>query len=490
MIRARSGLFRTPWFRLAVRLGLTATDAALVWLSFLLAHILRYQFELGGAVRPWDEEPFSIFAGKAQLFAALTVAVFFIRGLYRLSRSAGFLDEAVMVTGGVTTAMAGVILTAFLARFVPSRLVFIFAWAIAIVLLILRRGIAHWLRDWLWSKNINVDRVIVVGAGDNGRRLMQAMMGMPGLGYRLIGFVSDGPELEGMPIATEARMAQADRLGAIDDLDAIITAREVDQVIIALPGNDHERAFGIVEHCRSLMVDFKVVPDLLQLSLDRVDLGEVAGVPLIGMKDFAIRGGNYLIKRTLDIAIASVILVLAAVPMLLIAVCIKLDSPGPVLFRQTRVGKDGKRFTNLKFRSMAADADARRAELIARYPDLDFRLFKLKDDPRLTRSGRWLRRISFDELPQFIQVLRGEMSIVGPRPQLIEEVAGYEDWHKQRLLVTPGLTGLWQINGRSQLDFDDMVRLDLYYAEHWSPWLDFKIMLRTAPAVIAGRGAY
>ena len=139
---------------------------------------------------------------------------------------------------------------------------------------------------------------------------------------------------------------------------------------------------------------------------------------------------------------------------------------------------------------MVVDADEKRAALIAGNPELDFRLFKLKHDPRLTRIGKVLRRSSLDELPQFVQVLKGEMSIVGPRPQLVEEVAGYEEWHKQRLLVAPGVTGLWQINGRSQLNFDDMVRLDLYYAEHWSAWLDFKIMLRTAPAVIAGRGAY
>lgn len=476
--------------RIAVRAGLVASDAALVWFAFLLAHILRYRFELGGAVRPWDNQPFSTFSGKAQLFAVLTICVFFIRGLYRLSRSTGFLDEAVMVAGGVTTAMAGVILTAFLLRFVPSRLVFIYAWALAIALLILRRGTARWLRNWLWSKNINVDRVIVIGSGDNGRRLMQAMMGMPGLGYRLIGFVDDESDAETMPIATEARLTHAERLGAIGDLDDIIAAREVDEVIIALPGNNHDRVLAIIERCRKLMVEFKVVPDLLQLSLDRVDLGEVAGVPLIGLKDATIQGVDHVIKRSLDLVVASAILIAMAIPMAVIALLVRLDSPGPVLYRQTRVGKEGNRFTILKFRCMAADADARRAALLAENPGLDFRLFKLKDDPRLTRVGRWLRRSSLDELPQFFQVLRGEMSIVGPRPQLIEEVAGYEEWHKQRLLVTPGVTGLWQINGRSELNFDDMVRLDLYYAEHWSPWLDFKIMLRTAPAVLAGRGAY
>ena len=489
MVQARSGLLRAPWNHLVVWGGLVIADAALVWCSFLIAHVLRYNFEIGGVVRPWDEQPFSTFSGKAQLFVGLTIVIFFIRGLYRLPRSTGLLDEAVMVAGGVTTAMAGVILTAFLLRFVPSRLVFIYAWAIAIGLLIVRRGVARWIRDWLWSKNVNVDRVIVIGSGENGRRLMQAMMGMPGLGYRLIGFVADD-SAELMPIATESKIMRAQWLGAIADIDEIVAAADVDQVIIALPGNDHERVYSAIERCRRLQVDFKVVPDLLQLSLDRVDLGEVAGVPLIGLKDVTIRGANYVVKRGLDIIVASIILALTSVPMAFIAIIIKLDSPGPVLYRQTRVGKDGKNFTIIKFRCMVADADRRRAALLADHPNLDFRLFKLKHDPRLTRVGKWLRRTSLDELPQFLQVLRGEMSIVGPRPQLVEEVAGYEEWHKQRLLVAPGVTGLWQINGRSQLNFDDMVRLDLYYAENWTPWLDFKIMLRTPPAVLAGRGAY
>ncbi len=172
-----------------------------------------------------------------------------------------------------------------------------------------------------------------------------------------------------------------------------------------------------------------------------------------------------------------------------IAVLIRRGSPGPVLIRQRRVGRDGVPFSLLKFRTMIQDADEQRALLIAD-ADGDPRLFKLRDDPRLTSIGRILRRWSLDELPQLVHVLRGEMSVVGPRPPLPEEVARYQDWHRQRLQVTPGLTGLWQVNGRSNLAFDDMVRLDLYYAEHWSPWLDVKVVLRTIPAVLTGRGAW
>lgn len=175
--------------------------------------------------------------------------------------------------------------------------------------------------------------------------------------------------------------------------------------------------------------------------------------------------------------------------MLLIALAIKLDSPGPVLFRQTRIGKGGKPFTLYKFRSMVDGAD-RQQEALRRATGRSALLFKLRDDPRVTRVGRFLRRTSLDELPQFFNVLKGEMSVVGPRPPVPEEVAEYQDWHLQRLLVTPGLTGLWQVNGRSDLTFDEMVRLDLYYVENWSPWLDLKVILRTVPVVLTGRGAY
>jgi len=232
------------------------------------------------------------------------------------------------------------------------------------------------------------------------------------------------------------------------------------------------------------------VPDLLQLSLDRVDFGEVAGMPLIGLKDDSIRGVNRIAKRGIDIALASVVLTTMALPMAVIAWRIHRDSPGPVLFRQSRVGRRGQTFTCFKFRCMIDGADDQRDDLIRAHEGSDPRLFKLADDPRLTRIGKRLRRWSLDELPQFVNVLRGEMSAVGPRPSLPGEVLAYDDWHRQRLLVTPGLTGLWQVNGRSNLTFDEMVRLDLYYAEHWSPWMDFKIVLRTLPAVLTRRGAF
>jgi exopolysaccharide biosynthesis polyprenyl glycosylphosphotransferase len=489
-IRPRSRHALAGWPTVAWRCGQAVADAGLVWLAFWLAYQVRYRLEWGGAVRPADYEPFSTFQSKTVLFVVLTVVLLFLRGLYRLPRTIGFLDEAQVLVGGVTTAMAGVILTAFLARFVPSRLVFIYAWGIAIAFLLARRVFTRGVRRMLWARGVGVDRVLIVGAGETGRRLMQAMIGLPGLGYRVVGFVDDATTADALAVATENGLTRTQRLGATDDFGDVVARLAVDEVIIALPGDAHDRALEIIDHCRKRAVSFKLVPDLLQLSVDRVDFGEVAGMPLIGLKDASIRGANRIVKRTIDVATAVVVLATMALPMAVIAALIRRDSPGPVLFRQRRIGRNGMPFTCLKFRCMVENADEQRAELIRSYQGSDPRLFKLPDDPRLTPVGKRLRRWSLDELPQFVNVVRGEMSVVGPRPPLPEEVAAYEDWHHQRLLVTPGLTGLWQINGRSNLTFDEMVRLDLYYAEHWSPWLDFKIVVRTAPAILTRRGAY
>ena len=488
--QVRTSTVRGVDVRVVARVGQIAADAVFALASVWVAWLLRYKLQLGGAVLPADYESFETFESRMLLFSALAVGLLLVRGVYWLPRSTGLLDEAVAVAGSLTTAMSIVILTAFLTRFLPSRLLFVYAWAAAIILFVLRRAVTRWIRSFLWSRDIYVDRVLLVGSGLAGQRIMQAMMGTPSWGYRVVGFVdgqTGGGELR---VATEHRVQRAERVGGLSDVGRVVADLRIDEVIVALPPEQLAEVPSIVEQCRQGAVRFKVVPDLLQLSFDRVDVGEVAGVPLIGMKPAAIQGGQLLLKRGIDVGVALVVLAVFAAPMLVISAMVKLDSPGPVLFRQRRVGRDGTPFSLTKFRCMVDGADEMRAGLIAEHQPEDARLFKLRKDPRLTRLGRLLRRWSLDELPQFLQVLRGEMSLVGPRPQLPEEVGSYEEWHHQRLLVTPGLTGLWQVNGRSNLTFDEMVRLDLYYAEHWSPWLDTKIVLRTIPAVLIGRGAY
>lgn len=465
------------------------SDAVLVVLGFIIAYWLRYELHIGGEVPFWADRDFAFFQSKALLLAGLVVALFQIRGFYRLPRWTTLLDETLGIVNGATTAMALVVLYSFLQRFYPSRLIFIYAWLIVIGLLILKRIVVRLVREQMWLRGIGVDRVLVVGSGRAGQRLMQFLIGQPRLGYQVVGFIDDTPPPDNWGIATDRRVVRPRHLGSCEQVRDIVRNFDVDEVIIALPPTAHEQMNQIMTACRVEDIDFKLVPDLFEMAMDRLNIHEVAGLPLIGLKPARIAGWNYAMKRTLDVLLSSTVLIVGSIPAAIMAIAIKLDSDGPVLFRQERVGRDGKRFTCYKFRTMVKDAEQLQAQLSQEY-NVDRRLAKLKDDPRRTRVGKFLRKTSLDEFPQFFNILVGEMSLVGPRPPVPAEVAEYDEWHLGRLLVTPGLTGLWQVSGRSNLTFDEMVRLDLYYAEHWSLWLDIKIMLRTIPALVTARGAY
>ena len=474
------------WLVVGIRM---ITDVLIVVIGFSIAYWLRYTVELGGPVLPEAQQPLSYFRNIVVLLAILTIIVLQVRGLYRMPRWATLLDEALVLSGGVVISTAIVVLYAFFLQFSPSRAMFIIAPIVIIAMLITKRVIVRFVRERFWLRGIGVDRVIVVGAGQAGQRLMQWLLGQPQLGYQVVGFVDDGPTEVDLAIATQRRVIRPQHLGRSADVGAIVVRERIDEVIIALPPTQHEQMVWIMEQCRECDVEFKLVPDLFELAMDQVHIHEVAGLPLIGLKSAKIAGWNYFVKRAMDIAISTVVLIGLSWLFLLFALLIKLDSSGPVFFRQERVGRNGRRFMCFKFRTMVQDAEMKKAELQNMYGDHPF-FFKDKNDPRRTRVGKFLRRSSLDELPQFFNVFLGEMSFVGPRPGVPAEVSRYDEWHRDRLLVTPGLTGLWQVSGRSNLTFDEMVRLDLYYAEHWSPWLDIKIMLRTLPAVLTGRGAY
>jgi exopolysaccharide biosynthesis polyprenyl glycosylphosphotransferase len=246
---------------------------------------------------------------------------------------------------------------------------------------------------------------------------------------------------------------------------------------------------AIVAQCEREQVKARIVPDMFQMSISRMDIVTLAGIPLIGIKDTPMGRLDRWLKRAIDFTVSLLALVLFAPLLGFVALMIKLDSEGPVFFRQERLGKGGRRFIIHKFRSMYRDAEERLREL-EDANEADGPIFKMKDDPRITRVGKWLRRLSIDELPQFYNVLRGDMSIIGPRPPIQSEVDQYQEWHKRRLEVSPGITGLWAISGRSELSFDEMALLDIYYIENWSPALDTRIFFQTIPYVIFGRGAY
>ena len=484
-VTARPAWMTWGWWLLRL-----AVDAGLVQVAFLAAYWLRFTVQpvVDDYWRPLDD-----FAMLRLLLMVFIVGALHTKGLYRLGRGVGYLDEAAGVASGVTVGF-GLTIVASVALRIPfdSRAILVYSWALTIVALLLWRVLIRVVRYRLWQRGIGIERVVVVGAGDSARRLMQALAEQQP-GYQLVGFAGEPVVNDELTIATQHRVVRAPRLGAPHELAEIVRRQQVDEVFIALPSASHEQIMRLVATCRERAVRFRLVPDLFELSFDQVQVDEVNGVPLVGIKAGSISGWNFLVKRTVDLVLSALALVVAAPLIGLIALAIRLDSPGPILLRQIRVGKGGREFVCYKFRSMYQDAEQRLAELL-HCNEVDagsnHRLFKMKDDPRRTRVGRLIRRASLDELPQLINIVRGEMSLVGPRPPVPVEVAEYEDWHRQRLLVTPGLTGLWQVSGRSNLTFDEMVLLDLYYAEHWSLWLDLKIMLRTVPAVLLARGAY
>ena len=459
-------------------------DAILLNVSFLIAYWIRYDLQLFREVIAAHYVPFNVYLPDVALLTIILLSVYLLEGVYSLRREQSWLDQMTLVFRGAVTGIAVMIIVSLLYRpLLQSRLIFAFDAAVIIILLAIDRLVIRWIMSQLRKRGIGVDRVLVVGAGETGRAVMRNIMARPELGYQLVGFVDDAPD------KSTSDLGRIKALGDTTQIPAVLQTREVDEVIITLPWMSHRKMMTITEQCRRLSVVAKIVPDVFQLRLSEVDIDDLDGIPLIGLKDTSIQGWNRAVKRAIDL-VGTIMAVLVGWPfMLLIALLIKLDSKGPIIFRQTRIGRNSQPFTVFKFRTMCLDAEERK-ESLRPLNESDGPIFKIRDDPRMTRVGKWLRRLSLDELPQLYNVLRGEMSLAGPRPATPDEVAQYTPWHMKRLQVAPGMTGLSQVNGRSELPFEEAVLLDLYYIENWALMLDFKIFLRTVPAALLGRGAF
>ncbi|MCW5882877.1 MAG: undecaprenyl-phosphate glucose phosphotransferase [Anaerolineae bacterium] len=471
--------FRRRW-KLATVIG----DAVLILVGFALAYWLRYHVQW---IEPVDEEnfvEFSAYYGSALLLMVILLLAYKIEGLYDQRRTASWLDSVYLIFSGTVVGVAALIVWYFSSRpLAVSRLMLLYTAVIVVVLVSLSRLVAGAIRRSLHRRGIATDRLLIVGAGEVGRAIMGNIVAQPELGYQVIGYVDDDPEKAGGSIG------RFPSLGTIADTPGVLREYRIDDVIITLPWYARDSISRVLEACEHLSVRTRIVPDMFQMRLNQLHIETINGIPLIGVRDTNIRGWNRAVKRGLDVTLASLAVLVTSPIMALIAAAIKLDSPGPVLYRQTRVGMNGREFTVYKFRSMRIDADQELARLLA-HNEASGPLFKMRDDPRRTRVGRFIRRTSLDELPQFFNVLLGDMSLVGPRPPVPDEVEKYDEWHRRRLEVAPGITGLWQVSGRSNLTFDEMVMLDLYYAENWSLGLDMKILLRTIPTVLLGEGAY
>jgi len=471
-----------------VRFGQRATwwlvlsDLVLINIALVAAYWMRYELrwfvEVGFDATMRDYLPFAL------ILSILLPITFKLDGVYNVRRGQSwFFQMYAIVNATAKGTIVLLALTFFFRPLVYSRLLFLEAALLIVILTGLSRLVKGAVEARLRRRGIGVDRVLIVGGGEIGRTVIRTIVARPELGYHIVGLVDDNPD------KGRADIGRIKGLGGLDKLAEIVDQEAVDQVLITLPWMYHRKIMGIVHECQRKRVEARIVPDMFQMSLSQVDVDDLGGIPLIGVRKTIIGRWQGVLKRLMDVMFATLGGFLVLPLMGVIALAIKLDSSGPAVFRQLRVGKTGRQFWCYKFRSMRQGAEDERERLQA-FNEADGPVFKMRDDPRRTRVGRWLRRTSLDELPQLYNVLRGEMSLVGPRPPLPEEVAQYEAWQMRRLEVAPGITGLWQVSGRSNLSFDEQCLLDIYYIENWSPFLDITIFLRTVPQVFTGHGAY
>jgi exopolysaccharide biosynthesis polyprenyl glycosylphosphotransferase len=332
---------------------------------------------------------------------------------------------------------------------------------------------------WLLEQAGYRRRAVLVGSGKHMEEVGHALADRSRTRVDVVGYISLRP-----------RPANGLRsLGSLEQLPDVLTAERVQEVIIADPDFPQERAVELVDQCHQRGVTVHVAPTTMEILMDRAEFVPGQSVPLFTLRPPVFEGIDFALKRTFDLTLATVGLIVLAPVFLVIAIAVRLSSSGPAIYRSVRPGMAGRPFYCFKFRTMREHAEQIQADLES-LNEKSGAIFKIRNDPRLTRVGRFLRRFSLDELPQLVNVVRGEMSLVGPRPLPMRDFERLEDWHKKRYLVLPGITGLWQVSGRSELDFDDLVRLDFLYLERWSIFLDLRILLRTIPAVLSRRGAF
>jgi Undecaprenyl-phosphate glucose phosphotransferase len=448
-------------------LTLALTDVVMTGSAFLLAYWLRRFIpwpEEAQAMRPWAD-----YTGIVLIHTLSIVVVFAFSHLYRLARMPSRIDEFYRIVASTTVAtLIGVALSSLLFKNSTldidySRGMVLYAWVFTTVLVTIGRVVHALIRAGLRQKGWGRDRVLIVGTSDVGQMIFHKVESNPGMGYEVVGLVeANGRKgaLPGLPI-----------LGQAGDLALLINEHQVDEVIIALPEATHQEILTLISECERGKVTIKVFPDVFQYMAGQVTIGDLGGLPLLTVRDVALRGWRLVAKRLLDIVGASCALVLLSPLLMLTALLIKLDSRGPAFYAQERMGLDGRLFMIFKFRSMRTDAEVNGPG------------WTVEDDPRTTRLGRLIRRINVDEFPQFINVLIGEMSLVGPRPerpvwvnQYRRSIPRYMDRHWEK----GGMTGWAQVNGlRGDTSIPERIKYDLWYIENWSLLLDVKIIIRT-----------
>jgi len=465
---------------LADEVAIIAASLLAVWVAGAFDDVLL----ISRLIVPFDADPH----GGTLVFILLTpfwLGALWAFGLYREpGRSIGGMNLSESL-GGLTALTAASWLMLIVMVFVlgPSAPVatLIAFWMLAVVLV----PFARWLsRVTVWSRAAFQERVLIIGAGEVGHMLAAKIGKHAEYRMKLVGFLDDGE-----PRRNGNGGARVPVIGALGDLHRIVAEERVDRVIVAFSKARHNDFLRVVRACDDSGVRVNIVPRLFEVVSSRAVVDDVEGIPLLDVAHVELSRFNMAVKRVFDLLVGGALCVVFLLLMAVVGLMVKLDSPGPVFFRQQRMGRGGKPFSMYKFRSMYDGADKLREDL-ADQNDYDGPMFKIREDPRVTRIGGWLRRWSVDEIPQILNVMKGEMSLVGPRPLWVEEAKQCRGWTQKRLDITPGITGLWQVLGRSDIPFDEMVKLDYMYVTGWSLSWDIKLLLQTMPAVLQKRGAY
>jgi len=461
--------------------ALLLTDALMVGISFALAYLVRFVLDL-----PLFDDGSSKPLFYAVIVIALVpgyLALFHIHGLYNRANLLGGTTEYARTFNAVTIGLVLVIFVNFIQPdFVVARAWLLLAWVLMLVLCISSRFLMRRLVYWLRHSGHFRDRTLVVGANPEGIAVAQQLIEGRTSGAHIIGFIDDY-----LPVGQEPLPGVA-VLGGSSAFAALVDLRAIDTVVIANTAITRERLLGIYGALDTLQeVEVRLASGLFELLTTSVRIREEACVPLVVLNKTRITGPHLLCKTLLDYVAAASALILLLPFFAILALLIKLDSPGPILYRRRVVGQGKHEFDAFKFRTMKIDGDRRLTP--AQREELES-YGKLKEDPRITQIGAWMRRYSVDELPQLLNVLCGQMSLIGPRMITIQELAKFGKWQHNLATVKPGLTGLWQVSGRSDLSYEERVRLDMHYIRNHSIWLDLQILFQTIPALLSGRGAY
>jgi exopolysaccharide biosynthesis polyprenyl glycosylphosphotransferase len=475
-----------------IRKTMILFDGFLLSFAFFLAYLLRQNFHIfakldlipSTQVIPSTSSSISEYLVVLFFVVPLWCLMLYLNGMYLPLRIRKLREivKIILKSSFISILALGTVAFLFKLHFVSRMFLAIFFMASVTSVLIEKVAIFYILHH-VRKQGYNYKRLLIVGNGRRAAAFINKIQSHPEWGLKILGTIDDEPS-RGIK-----KVKDTEVIGTLKDLPEVLHSYAIDEVIFVVPRLRLDHIEDAVSACEIEGVKATIAVDLFDLKIARSYQTDIDGIPLITFKTTNAKEWQLFIKRAMDLVLSGLGIILLSPLLLIVSILIKLTSSGPVLFKQRRVGLNGREFVFFKFRSMYEGTDRKLPELVA-LNEMEGPIFKIKKDPRVTPVGRVLRKFSIDELPQFFNVFVGHMSLIGPRPPLPKEVEQYKSWQRRRLSMRPGLSCLWQIRGRNNIDFDEWMKLDLEYLDNWSLWLDFKILIKTIPVVLFGIGAY